>query len=411
MAGGLGRSRGPHRSNHGPLLRDPARSMPATAASHRRSRGKGVAGQVMFDSHVVRLLDASVALVNALTDGSARGRPYTAPRGAESAPAIVAALPPAGTDPDAIGPAQADHLIATAWRMREIFEAVDAGDLDAAAATLNVLLRAAGADRSWTGWPGNRGNCTSTAATTPSRWAGAPGARPPWRWPSAATWPAGWASARRRAATGCTWTDRGTRRSSSARRRVRTGSRPPHSGPGAGAAGAEAEGVQLPLARRAMVTVAGRASVNRRLGRSPNYCCRENTEALLGNQKALRGVHADLPITQAARPAKAVDPTTPGRTPPPTRRRAVPALRHDPNPHRSAAVAVPRRRSRPSTQPQSVQRPARAPGHPHQSRPHRSPHRPRHRATRTGTGRPPRHSHPYGAEARHAPRWRLWRAE
>ncbi|WP_280692082.1 CGNR zinc finger domain-containing protein [Kitasatospora sp. GAS204B] len=99
----------------------------------------------MFDSHVVRLLDASVALVNALTDGSARGRPYTAPRGAESAPAIVAALPPAGTDPDAIGPAQADHLIATAWRMREIFEAVDAGDLDAAAATLNVLLRAAGA--------------------------------------------------------------------------------------------------------------------------------------------------------------------------------------------------------------------------------------------------------------------------
>ncbi|WP_329571830.1 CGNR zinc finger domain-containing protein [Kitasatospora sp. NBC_01266] len=99
----------------------------------------------MFDSHLVTLLDAAAALVNALTDGDRRGRPHAAPRGAELAPAIVAALPPAGTDPAAIGADQADYLAATARRMREVFEAVAVGDLDAAAGTLNPLLRSAGA--------------------------------------------------------------------------------------------------------------------------------------------------------------------------------------------------------------------------------------------------------------------------
>ncbi|MGF1430537.1 CGNR zinc finger domain-containing protein [Kitasatospora sp. LaBMicrA B282] len=102
----------------------------------------------MFDSHLTSLLSAAVALVNALTDGSARGRHYTAPRGAELAPAIAAALPPGADgalDPAAIEPAQAAYLATTAQRLRTVFTAVDAGDLDAAAAGLNTLLLASGA--------------------------------------------------------------------------------------------------------------------------------------------------------------------------------------------------------------------------------------------------------------------------
>ncbi|MCX4744319.1 CGNR zinc finger domain-containing protein [Kitasatospora sp. NBC_01287] len=104
----------------------------------------------MFDSHVAALLDASVALVNALTDGSARGKPYVAPRDAQLAPAILAALLPGGEHspeaaPDALAPEQAAYLAAAARQLRAVFTAVDTGDLDAAAAALNPLLRSSGA--------------------------------------------------------------------------------------------------------------------------------------------------------------------------------------------------------------------------------------------------------------------------
>ncbi|MFI9274473.1 CGNR zinc finger domain-containing protein [Kitasatospora sp. NPDC052896] len=102
-------------------------------------------GQLMFDSHVSTLLDVSVALVNALTDGEERGRAYAAPRGAALPAAVDAALPPAGAGPRAIDPASAEYLAGAARQMRQVFEAVAAGRVDAAAGVLNTLLRSTGA--------------------------------------------------------------------------------------------------------------------------------------------------------------------------------------------------------------------------------------------------------------------------
>ncbi|MEY9872964.1 putative RNA-binding Zn ribbon-like protein [Streptacidiphilus sp. MAP12-33] len=87
------------------------------------------------------LLDASVALVNALTDGEARGRDYLAPVGTERVGAVRAVL---NAGPD-LGRDAADRLAATAHALRTVFEAVAADRLDDAAHALNALLRDTGA--------------------------------------------------------------------------------------------------------------------------------------------------------------------------------------------------------------------------------------------------------------------------
>lgn len=87
------------------------------------------------------LLDASAALVNALTDGQARGRQYFAPQGAERVEAVRAALS-AGPD---LGLDEADRLAETARALRTVFESVAADRLDDAAAALNALLYETGA--------------------------------------------------------------------------------------------------------------------------------------------------------------------------------------------------------------------------------------------------------------------------
>ncbi|MFI1170527.1 CGNR zinc finger domain-containing protein [Streptomyces melanogenes] len=100
----------------------------------------------MFDSHVAVLLDQAVSLVNTLTDGQARGRPYAAPHGAELADAIDAAIPrTAASLPRAIDTEQAAYLAGTARRMREVFQAMQDGRTDTAAETVNSLLRDTGA--------------------------------------------------------------------------------------------------------------------------------------------------------------------------------------------------------------------------------------------------------------------------
>ncbi|MFD9789386.1 CGNR zinc finger domain-containing protein [Streptomyces sp. NPDC059070] len=100
----------------------------------------------MFDSHLALLLDQAVALVNTLTDGHARGRPYTAPRGADLADAVDTAIPrTASSLPRAIDAEQAAYLTETAGRMREVFQAVQDDRPDAAATTVNDLLRDTGA--------------------------------------------------------------------------------------------------------------------------------------------------------------------------------------------------------------------------------------------------------------------------
>ncbi|MBB4927312.1 CGNR zinc finger domain-containing protein [Kitasatospora kifunensis] len=99
----------------------------------------------MFDSHVTALLEAAVSLVNSLTGGEERGKPYLAPHGADLPAAVDAALPPAASGPRAIDAGQAAYLARTAQQLRRVFEAVDAGRLDEAAHALNGLLASSGA--------------------------------------------------------------------------------------------------------------------------------------------------------------------------------------------------------------------------------------------------------------------------
>ena len=108
-----------------------------------------------FDSHVLNLLTASVDLVNGLTAGHAGGQPVTAPQAPDRADAIAAALS-RESGPPAVSRAAADRLAGLAGRMRVVFEAAHAGDVDAAAAEVNTLLRDTHTrpqlDRSDVGW-------------------------------------------------------------------------------------------------------------------------------------------------------------------------------------------------------------------------------------------------------------------
>ena len=92
-----------------------------------------------FDSHVVRLLAAAEQLVNALTPGGDRGKPYDVPEGRELRTAVEAALRAEGYSPR-VTAAQAERFLALAARLREVFEAADAGDLTRAARLVNALL-------------------------------------------------------------------------------------------------------------------------------------------------------------------------------------------------------------------------------------------------------------------------------
>jgi predicted RNA-binding Zn ribbon-like protein len=102
---------------------------------------------VRFDSHIEILLEASASLVNELTDGERRGKPYTAPTGAALARAAAAALPSGGrvTVPEELPTASAECLAGTARAMRAVFEATEDDRADEAAAIVNRLLFETGA--------------------------------------------------------------------------------------------------------------------------------------------------------------------------------------------------------------------------------------------------------------------------
>ena len=104
-------------------------------------------GQVLFDSHVEVLLEAAVSFVNELTDGERRGKPFTAPTGVELRTVAAAAIPERtqGERPSELPQESADYLAYAARVMREVFEAMEDGRTDDAAATVNRLLRATGA--------------------------------------------------------------------------------------------------------------------------------------------------------------------------------------------------------------------------------------------------------------------------
>ncbi|GAA2036694.1 hypothetical protein GCM10009839_42120 [Catenulispora yoronensis] len=101
---------------------------------------------MLFDSHVELLLDAAVSFVNELTDGERRGKPFTAPAGAALPAAARRAIPSAEPRIPESLPADDAELLAQAARvMRDVFEAVEEGRVDDAAAAVNRLLRESGA--------------------------------------------------------------------------------------------------------------------------------------------------------------------------------------------------------------------------------------------------------------------------
>jgi predicted RNA-binding Zn ribbon-like protein len=102
---------------------------------------------VLFDSHVEVLLEAAVSFVNELTDGERRGKPFTAPSGVELRAVAAAAIPERtqGERPNELPEKSAEYLAYAARAMREVFEAMEDGRTDDAAATVNRLLRETGA--------------------------------------------------------------------------------------------------------------------------------------------------------------------------------------------------------------------------------------------------------------------------
>jgi predicted RNA-binding Zn ribbon-like protein len=106
----------------------------------------GVTSQVLFDSHVELLLEAAVSLVNDLTDGERRGRRYLAPSGDELLTAAAAALPARVHGVPPVLPREsAGYLARAAMTMRGVFESIEDGREDDAAAAVNQLLRDTGA--------------------------------------------------------------------------------------------------------------------------------------------------------------------------------------------------------------------------------------------------------------------------
>lgn len=97
-----------------------------------------------FNSHTDRVVRVAVDLVNLLTPGEAGGRPYRPPAGAKLAPAVNGILRGGGGRRDATED-EAAEFGAIAARLRGVFAAVSAGDLDTAALTVNQMLAWSGA--------------------------------------------------------------------------------------------------------------------------------------------------------------------------------------------------------------------------------------------------------------------------
>lgn len=87
----------------------------------------------------------AVGLVNALTPGQARGRPYLPPVDDDLPSAVTAVLRAARPRYREVPAGDAAELRAAAAEFRTVFEAVARGDVDAAARQVNKLLARTGA--------------------------------------------------------------------------------------------------------------------------------------------------------------------------------------------------------------------------------------------------------------------------
>ena len=97
-----------------------------------------------FNSHTDVVVGVAVALVNLLTEGEDRSRKYLPPDGAERAERITALFRGAGGR-RAVTDEEAEAFGGVAAELREVFESVAAGDLDAAAVRVNAMLDDTGA--------------------------------------------------------------------------------------------------------------------------------------------------------------------------------------------------------------------------------------------------------------------------
>ena len=102
-------------------------------------------GQLNFSSHVDAVVTVAVQLVNALTPGEARGRPFAPPRGDELPLAVSQALRAGRPDTRDVTGEEAAQFSDTARALRAVFEVVAVGKLDEAAGQVNALLDRTGA--------------------------------------------------------------------------------------------------------------------------------------------------------------------------------------------------------------------------------------------------------------------------
>ncbi|MBO3744697.1 CGNR zinc finger domain-containing protein [Streptosporangiaceae bacterium NEAU-GS5] len=94
-----------------------------------------------FNSHTDGVIAAAVALVNALTPGDRRGKPYEPPPpGPERAAAAWQELRAIYREAREVTAGEADDLAEVAAELRVVFEAVARDDLDTAAHRLNELF-------------------------------------------------------------------------------------------------------------------------------------------------------------------------------------------------------------------------------------------------------------------------------
>lgn len=99
-------------------------------------------GQVDFDSHTSVVLDVALGVVNEVAPGCRRGREYQPPTGKALVDAIARVI--TAQDPTWSGPPSeraAQTLTAYAVRVHRAIADLDRGDVDAACAEINRVLR------------------------------------------------------------------------------------------------------------------------------------------------------------------------------------------------------------------------------------------------------------------------------
>jgi predicted RNA-binding Zn ribbon-like protein len=100
---------------------------------------------VEFDSHTSDVVTATVASVNVVTPGDARGRAYVPPVGTALADQLIAALGPARRERLPVSAIEIAELAAYLGSLRAVFELLAAGKLDEACHRVNDLLSITGA--------------------------------------------------------------------------------------------------------------------------------------------------------------------------------------------------------------------------------------------------------------------------